>query len=373
MNPMPDLETKHKITSWQLAVMIAATGIGSQIILAPAALIHDTGQWGWISVLLGGAIYFFCAYLMLRLASFFPEESLVAYLPRLFGKWIGLLLLLWFLLLFYCQFITILRGFSRVIAYTMFYKTPENAIGFLFLLLCIYGASQSWGTLLRLQQAILFGTLFPLFLIWLSSLLNFQYENLLPLMPSKLFPVLRGIYDSWNFYSGYEIILIIFPLVYRAGAAKTKTVAAAFGFMCFLFTSVILITVAVLSSKMAADLTTPSLTVIKGVEIPGTFLERLELYLLMFWIPTVYDTMIIFLAVPAFVLTEYFGKTDHRKYVLILAALSGVIAFCLDKIPLYKKAEMLTTLLGVVFSGFATPLMLTVAYIKSKKEKRRND
>ncbi|HMM21017.1 MAG TPA: endospore germination permease [Selenomonadales bacterium] len=368
-----DLDPKDKLSPWQLTILLAAVGIGSQIILAPAQLIKHAGQGAWISVALGAVAFFAATWLMLKLGEQFPDQNLVQYFPAVWGKLLGGIFLAWFVIIHLLQFITILHGFSRVIAFNLFFRTPEEAIAILFLFTCAYGAMQDWGTIIRIQQFIFFVVIPPLVALWLVALLNFSYDRLLPLLPDDPLTVLTGVPATWNFYSGYEVVLLIFPLIYRIGVKKAVAAGAAFGCMGVLFTTVTVLTIGVLSAKTAADMIYPTLVVIKGIEIPGTFVERLEVYMLIVWIPIVFDTMIILFAVPARVLAQSTRYSDHRRWILFFIPVVSVLFVLLDPINIATKTGEALTTLGWGFSFLVAPLTLLAAKLKYPYRKRDTD
>lgn len=359
------LRTKGKFSSWQLVVLLMATGIGSQIILAPHNLISTVGNNSWICVLAGGALFFFAGYMMLRLAALYPDKNLTEYFPVIWGKPLGFLFIIWFVLVFFMQVAVVTRGFSRVIAHSMFSRTPEEAIAFLFIALVVYGAMQSWGVLVRVQQFLLFVALPLASIIWFSSVLNFQYENVLPILADTK-GLVKGTYLTWDFYSGYELILLIYPLIYRQGLSYIKAFGLSFALMTAFFTAIIIITIGVLTANTASNIFYPTLAVIKGVEIPGTFVERLELYLILLWIPTVFDTHMVFLAVAAFTLADYFRIGTHRLWIMILLPPLWLVFIFIDSIDTYNKISSFVTALGVGFSFGVIPLTLAVDWLKRR-------
>lgn len=370
---MANLDPKDKLSPWQLALMLASTGIGSQIILAPAGLIKQAAQGAWITVAIGAFVFFSVTWLMLELGEQFSGQNLVEYFPKVWGKLLGAIFLAWFVIVNLLQFILILRGFSRVIAFNLFFRTPEEAIALLFLFTCAYGAMQDWGTIVRIQQFIFFVVMPPLIALWLVSLLNFSYDRLLPILPDNPLSVLTGIPSTWNFYSGYEVVLLIYPLFYRIGVKKVIAAGAAFGCMGMLFVGVTALTIGVLSAKTAADMIYPTLVVIKGIEIPGTFVERLEVYMLIVWIPIVFDSMIIVLAAAAHVFAQCTRYSGHQRWVLLLLPIIIVAFYLLKPINISSQAGDALTLLGVGFSLLVIPLTFLVAKLKYPCRKRDSD
>jgi spore germination protein len=366
---MADLKVKEKIAPWQLAIIVGATGIGSEMILASAQLIQQAGRGAWISVLLGGGVYFFSAYLMVLLAEQYPGQTLVQYLPKLWGKLFGAIFIWWLIFVYLFQFIIILKGMGRVITYNIFVRTPEEATALLLLLACVYCAMQEWDVILRIQEIISFTSLPLLLLMWSTSLLIVQHENLLPILPDDIPGMLAGSITSWSFYTGYEVILLIYPLVHRRGASKVKTVGAAFGCMTIFYVFFIAVSIGVLTAKTAGNMSYPPLAAIKGVEIPGTFLERLEVHILLLWIPLAFDSMVIFLAVPAFILAQYSHYSDHRIWVALQVPLICAAFLLLDKMPLIEKASHIATAVGVSFSLIAIPLTLLLSWLRRHSRK----
>lgn len=364
---MANLEAKTKMSALQLGLVVAATGIGAQIVMIPSELIKQAGQFTWLSVLLGGVIFYGAAWLMVRLGMLFPGETAVEYLPRILGKWGGTLALCWLAITYLVIFSVILHGFSKAITFILFDRTPPGIVSLGIMAVSAYCALQDWGTILRVLE-ILFFTALPVILgIWMLGLLNFQPENLLPLIPDNIGQVLMVSLKSWDLYSGYEIVLLLLPLVARGKISIVKALGGAFGCMGVIFGTIMLIVVGVLTVAGAQNAIYPPITVIRGVELPGTFVERLENYLVLAWIPVVFDTLAVMLYFIAQIFTCYFGYADHRPWVLVLLP------------PLYYANEMYTgmqmletvgkvaTWLGLGFSLAVMPLVLAVAVWRKRR------
>ena len=186
--------------------------------LSPRALIAAVEQAAWISVIIGGVIFCVATCLMLKLGTQYPDETLVEYAPRLFGRWAGSLVIWWFNLLFFFQLIEIFAGTGKIITFYLFDRTPPEVVIMALLIVCTYCALQDWGTILRLQQIIFVLATGMLMLVWTASILNFLPENMLPLWPIKIKTVISGGFATWPMYSGYECILLLLPLVSRRAA-----------------------------------------------------------------------------------------------------------------------------------------------------------
>jgi len=152
--------------------------------------------------------------------------------------------------------------------------------------------------------------------------------------------------------------------------SMTKTIGCSFGCMGFLFTTLAVMTVGVLSAENAKTISYPLIEVVRFVELPGTFIERLENYLLIAWIPNVFSTLAIYLYMPAQILMRLNGHADHRPWVLLLAPLLFFDSNLLgDMAQAIQTAADLNRLLGLSFSLGVIPLSLAVAWWKKRGDK----
>lgn len=367
---MANLEVKTYMSTLQLAIIVITTCIGAQIMLAPRALIDQVGQGSWISIIMGGGIFYIAVCLMLKLGKGYPDETLVEYTPRLLGRMGGSIVILWFNLLFFLQIIEIFSGVGKIITFHMFDRTPPEVVILALLMVCTYCALQDWGTILRVQQIMFFLAYSMLTIVWMTSVLNFQPENLLPLWPVDMKKIINGAFSTWPVYSGYECVLLLLPLVYRQAsfAQLAKTIGGAFGCLTLFFLVIIIIIIGVLSVDNAKSVPYPALIVIRSVELPGTFIERLENYLLLAWIPIVFDTLAVMMFFMGQVCMRHDHYVDHRPWLLMLVPMIYVGSILLlDNQQIYDLVSKLTLWAGLGFSFAVVPLLLICSWWQKGK------
>ena len=364
-----NLEAKSKMSPWQLAILVAAVGIGTEIISGGRALAESAGEHEWLAFLLGGILYCGVALLMVKLAEYYPDQDFLEYIPQLWGKVLGSLIIAMFILLFIGYFALALGNFSRVITIFMFDRTPPEVIGIAMAIACVYCALQDFGTILRIIQFIFIITVPLFFLVFSTGALSVQFDNILPLWPQHIGKVLTSIPNTWGAYAGYEIILLLFPLVYRRNTNPSIAVASAFGCMGFIYVFFGFLTIGVLSAENAKTLAYPAMEVVRFVELPGTFLERLEIYLLGAWIPNVFTSLALYLYAPAYVLRRLCGHADHRSWVLLIIPwLVFVSTFFTDMNLVVEAMAKVIKIVGLSFSFIIIPMSLALAWL----QKRRN-
>ncbi|HWR43495.1 GerAB/ArcD/ProY family transporter [Sporomusa sp.] len=363
---MANLEVKSKMSVAQFGVLVTAAMFGGQIIGLPGKLVPQAEQFAWVSIILGGGAFFIAAWIMMKLGELYPDRDYTVYLPQLLGKWAGLavigVLISLFLVVTWVNF----NQFSRAVTFFMFDRTPSDVIIMGMLGVVIYCALQDLGTIIRVTEFNFFIATMMMGTIWILGIFNFQPENLMPFWTDKPLGILQGALGTWGVYGGYEIILLLFPLINRTKGNLTMALAIAIAFIVITSIVIVVLTVGVMTVEAVKNESFPTLVVVRSVELPGTFIERLENYLLIAWIPSVFKTMAIFVYVISQTLARIWGFADHRPWVLALTPVIFVGATVMDGLELVKLADKVVSWLGLGFSFGIMPLV----YLLAKRRER---
>lgn len=352
------------MSSLQLGIALVEISIGTEIMVILNKIVTKSEQTAWLSILFGGLIFGMSALLMVKLGEQFPKDTLVEYFPKLWGRISSRIILWWFNLLLLLINCSALASFSKIITFYFFDRTPTEVVELGMLTICIYAALQDLGTLLRIMQLLFFTVMPVFFVVSLTSLLNFRPENILPLWPDNLAGVISASFSTWPAYSGYELILLLLPLTSRGKIKITSTVSWAFGYITFVFTMLTVLTIGVLTAEGVKGTPYPILSVVRGIQIPGTFVERLEGYFLLIWIPIAFDSMFMLLWGLSQVLMRQSRKTDHRPFVLAIGPLIYTVSVLLDNMGTINAASQLTFWLGIGFSLGIVPLSFILTWRK---------
>lgn len=363
---MANLEAKDRMSPVQLAIVIFMVVIAVPgTVLVP--ILKAAGHGAWLSVLTGAALYYGAAWLMLKLGESFPGESLAEYMPRLWGRWLGRAAVWLFVALFFLLASELLYTTSRQITFFMFDRTPFEVVQASMLLVCAYCALQEWGTILRVVQFVFF-TAFPMWQLLLStSLLNFRFMNFLPLWPADAAGVAAGTMDAWGLYGGYEAILLLLPLVYKGKTKPATAIAGAIGLAAAVFLLWEALTVGTLTLEGAKNVTFPLLSVVRPVEIPGTFLERLDTYYLLFWLQAVFTNVMLSLYMMAQALTALYGYADHRPLVLALIPPLFLVIDASHFVTVYDILFKLSQWTGWLFSLGVVPASVALVWWRRRQ------
>lgn len=363
---MADLEVKTRMSPLQLGIVISIMMIGIPG-GATLPILESAGHAAWLS-LLGGAILFYgAAWLMLKLGEQFPDENFAEYLPRLLGRWLGGAAVWLFVLIFFLQSGNVLNLASREITFFMFDRTPFEVVEVGMLVVVVYCALQDWATILRVIQFIFF-TAVPVWLfLLLAGLLGFRFLNFLPLWPENAAGVAAGALHSWNLFQGYECVLLFWPLLYRGNIRPARAVAWAFAAATGAFLLIIALEIGVLTLEGARNAPFPILTIIRITEIPGTFLERLDTYFLLFWIQLVFVSATLATYFMAQSLATLYRYADHRPFVLALAPPMFIAGDAAHHVRVSEFLQQATELGGLFFSLGVMPAVYAFVWWRGRR------
>lgn len=352
---MGNLERRISMTPSQFALMFAVIGTGTAVLVMPATLVPVAEQHTWVSVLLGAGLYFFASLIMIKLGDCFPGQSIVEYLPQVCGKALTVATLLLFTGVLLIQSSVRVQSFGREIVFFMFDRTPIEIVILPFVIVCAFGAVQDLGTIIRLSQWLLFLSALPMLGLLLLSMINVQLINFYPLWPVNVGGIIKGAMYSWPYYWGYEVLLILLPAIDRQSTSLVAAIGGSFIFKIILMLLAFVTTVGSMTVAGVKNIIYPTLLAVRGIDLPGTFIERLDNYLLLSWIPFGYITIVIWLYIASVVWTQYFNFKDHRPFVIVFSILIYIASMSLHDFSRYLTMVVVSRTLGFTFSILVIP------------------
>ena len=359
VSKMANLEKKSHMSAIQLAIMITAV----QLDILPVGfsnLLHEGGRSAWLCIIAGGVMFYVSAFIAIRLAQQFPDKTFAEYIPSIWGRSLGLLVILLYLGVLTLSTWIGLQSAAREITFYMFDQTPYEIILATYIAASAYCAMQDIGTILRVVQMMVLSGMVILFMLLLLSGVAIQTINYFPLF-SGLTPILSGLWETWPVFSGYLILFMLMPFVGRNEQNIARVVGYGFIFFTLVATWVTLLIIGGLGIETAKNVSFPSVTLIRTVEIPGTFLERLDTYMVTIKVMIFFNSMSVVQYVKATALARYFGYSDHRPWVLALMPLLFIGSDSLHTMRLYQDVRALSIWLGFTMAFLVIPLTLFLA------------
>lgn len=198
----------------QIKYILLGSMVGIGIFNLADGLAKDSYEAAWIPAILGAIYPLYLGMLAIFISNTHSDENILALSKKYFGKVIGTLLNLIFLIHFIIYTSLIISGFNNIcIVYATPFLTPIK-LSSIFALLAGITAYRGLAVIAKINKLTFYIFLFIL-LILLISIGQGSYLNLLPITDVSIVNILKSVKSSFLSYGGLEIIFLI---IYYLGA-----------------------------------------------------------------------------------------------------------------------------------------------------------
>lgn len=307
---------KTKISVSQLFSAIVLVPFGSAVLfyINPKAK-----QDAWIAIL----FYIIPAVLLqliyISLWNKYPEDTLVTYMPKIFGKIIGYSLSVIYIIFFAYEAARVLRDFSELVAISSMQRLRPYLTSLMLMLTVAYVLFNGIEVLSRIMHVCLYLWIFFFICEWVflyTTPEELKFYNLEPILENGFIPIIK---DSWKlitFPFGESVIFtMFFPLVKEKSKVKKAAVFATIleGILLALNTIMFL---SVLGVNFASTSLFPLLQTLRIMHIGSTF-DRLDIFIILIMI------LVGFLKIGFFTYGAVLGtcqllKVKDTKYISLI-------------------------------------------------------
>lgn len=306
---------KTKISAYQLfaTLLLSSYGTAALYFLTP-----DAKQDAWLTILFFIPVGILLQIVYTELYYQYPEDTLVTYLPKIFGKVIGYILSILYILFFTYDAARNLRDFSELILMATMPEMPLFLVSSVFIITFTYGAFMGLENLGRAGQIALPFVIFSLItaLIFMYSTPDLvKFHQLKPFLENGIFPVFKAGSMLPAFPYGETII---FAMIYRSvneplKIRKTAILAIlVLGTLLFINTIMFITT---LGTDFAKTTLFPLYESMRLIKLGGVF-GRLDV-LIIIWMSIVGSLKVSLFMYAAMLGTTQLFKKDDPKYLAI--------------------------------------------------------
>ncbi|MBU8905468.1 GerAB/ArcD/ProY family transporter [Desertibacillus haloalkaliphilus] len=283
---------RYNIAPYELGIVIFSMVMGVGILTLPRALVVEIDTVdGWLSIAGSGLVMIILVFLYGRLQRCFPGKDFFDYIAgSQGGRWLTYALAL----LFSLYFISLLSYQARILAIVvkmyLLDQTPSEVLVAVILLVTTYGVTKGIQGLVHLSLMFLPIIVFVLMVLLLANIPNMEVDRVLPVLPEGVMPVLAGMKETIFVFLGVEVVLYLMMYV-KADAIRTLPLNISLAFVTVLYMLVFLACASIFGSHALETIVFPTVEVVKEIEVPGAFFERLESAMITIWIMTIFNTM----------------------------------------------------------------------------------
>ncbi|MGF6952389.1 spore germination protein AB [Neobacillus sp. B4I6] len=262
---------KAKISPFLVFFLVHTMQLGIGVLGYQRIIAQTAGYDAWISVVIAGLSVHIILWMIYKIAETANGDIVSAH-TFVFGKKMGKLLSLPFVLYFLLICVSVLRTFIEVVQVWMFQDMSTFWYSLAFCSLAIYII---FGGFRTVTGVAFFGVVLPAYLLF-TFFFTIPYadlRNLLPIFDHSIRDLVMASYQMSLTYLGYEILLFIYPFIKEPQKSK-KWAHLGVLFTTFLYTFLTIVTFAYFSEGQLQKNVWATLTMWKIVEMP--FVERFE-------------------------------------------------------------------------------------------------
>ena len=358
-----------EITAGQFYVLIISMMIGTGILNLASEVSKISLQDAWISVFIAGLVVCVFTYLSIFLASRFKELTFLQYSSYLLSKPIAYLISILYFIYAIVVTSTILRSLSDMIMVWFLPRTPPWVIVLITLLTVVSIAKDGLTLVARFSQ-VLFFVLIPLVIFIFVPFNELSILNVMPVGGTGFMLIAEGTLPSIFAYSGYEIVLFLYPFIANKNKNISKTSAACVLLVTLVYTATVFTQIALFGYKELQIFLYPTINYLDVVDF--IIIERIEIFFSILWIFTVIATVIIQFYTGTLVLQSIFNTRTNSLFAYILTP----IVFFMALYP--KNSVELGLIKGIIghvnlFFGIALPLILVIMLLIKGQGSKNNE
>lgn len=306
-----EVKAGNTISSFHTGILVFATQVGVGILGYQRIVAKEAGHDAWISVLLAGILTHVTVWVILKTLQRYPSTDLYGVQEDVYGKYLGSVLSLIFILYFFMSAMIILRNYIEVVQTWVFPQMATWTLSAIILFL-------AWYTILGGIRVIAGYVFFSVSVtIWLVCDLYFplryaQWEYLLPVLEADMGQLFQGMLGMSLTSIGFEVLYIVYPFVQdknrlnrgvQLGVLTTNTI----------YLLVMIVSLVFFSQGQLMRTIWATLNLKKMVYFP--VLERFELIAISIWMIVILPNIMMYIWSGARGLRRLFGwKLPHILY-----------------------------------------------------------
>lgn len=367
------MNQQARISLLQLVILYISTSFGAGILSLPRDVGEIAREDMWISVLLGGLAMVFSLWCAISLGNRFPELMAIEYQRILLGPVLGQICNVFFLLSLLLVGAAGLRSFAAATKFFLFDLTPIYIIMFIFLAVAAYAGQHDLGPLIRVQQflAILISPIYVL--LFMLGLLKVDVRHLQPILAGGIIPVLKGVQPSFLAYSGPELITgLLFPFVTQKKRAFKAAVLST-AVLVIMYTLITVIVLGILGADTLIRMILPTIMAYREVEVPDTFIERIDGYLFLLHLALYTMSLANILYFLSFACSRLMKLEYSRPIGILLLPVIYFITLLPQSVEQVELFYNVISIVSVFWGLLVLPFLLFVAKLRNLGGKKNCD
>lgn len=365
------MNNREFITPYGLFATIVVSVIGAGVFSFPRDVTVTAGTDGWIITLVSGAISYLLIYIAIKAVKNNDYGKLYYILRFNFGKFIGSILGLIFIAYNIFAVSIGMRVFIEVIKMYLLQRTPTEFLILVTILTGIYIVRGEIENLVKFNEISFCIMFIPIIFVFLLTLNRTDFTNIFPVLSNTPDEYVKALKTTIYSFGGIEIVYLMLPFM-KNKKSIPKIALRSIMFITIFYAVVVIFCLAVFAKEQTKTLLWPTITLIKSIDIPGTFIERWEGVVMALWVIFYFTTFINSYYLSADVLKDMFKLHDIKLSSALLIPFIYAIALYPENIAeVYEVSNSVLPYLAT-FGLVVLPLLLFIRK-PSKKELKEGE
>jgi len=309
-----NLKENNMLVDFEITCILIGSMIGLGIFNLPNILVKEAYESAWISVILGTIYPLYLGLLAMFISNKHPKENILILSRKYFGKIIGNLLNLIFLLHFVIYTSIVIAGFNNLyMVYIVSFLTPVKIVGIATFIaaLTTYRGLKAIG---RINIIAFFLTIFCSFLM-VGAVKKGSYLNILPIFDTGLINIFKATKETFYCYGGIEIIFLIYPSAKNPKGTKMAIFKSIF-ITCAIYALATFITIFYLSADIVLKTNWSLAFTIESINIP--ILNNFRFIVSLLWVGIGFKVISNFYFSATFIAKDLFVKVSRKHIIFVL-------------------------------------------------------
>lgn len=363
------MKEKIFITKYGLFASIVVTVVGVGIFSYPSEVSNIIGSDGWIATIFGGTISYFLLYLIYIIVKKNDYANFNDILKNNLGTFLSKI----FALIFVSSNIFLiaigLRIFTEVVKMYLMQNTPTEFILIAMIISATYLIRGEVDTLVKFNEVAFWIMFIPIIFIIIFSLNNADFTNIFPIFNNEPINYVKAIETSVFSFAGYQMAYFLIPLI-KDRSKINNTLFKSMAFITAFYVIITILCLAIFNVKETSKLLWPTITMVKSIDIKGSFIERWDGVVMALWVIFYFTTLTNLYYFSADTVKHIFKLEDVKLSSLIIIPFIYIIALYPGNIgEVYFLSNKAVVFLQIINLVIIPLILLFITVIKQRSEK----
>lgn len=309
--------SKEKISDHQLFSLTASATCGSSILVVASPVTELCQRDGWIASILSSVFGVLFILLYYYLGQLFPNKNLIQIIQCVFGKWLGAVISVYFIIFCIHSGIQITAYIGQFITTEYLITSPVYAVNLLILLILAVGLFYGLETTVRSSEILLKLVLAIMVFLFVANISNIKINYVLPVLENGFYPLLKGSLYITSYRIWPLIFLnMIYPIHTDHSTSTLKAMLKGYFLGSLVMFMIMIMSILVLSIHVTSISVYSTYFLAK--QISFGFLSRVEGLIVGAWIITLFYKAFCYLYASIQGISSLLHLKDYRKIVLPL-------------------------------------------------------